>query len=149
MHFFSFVSANLHHYPAFWVGGYLASYLAFLPKSRHFCPKTGDSASFRTYIIFRWLISVFSTSIAQNQRTKQPALTLVITIMPFRRLTRNQFDSNVTWVRIPPSAPRAAPYGALLFIFAANYARVARWDSNSPCPALCVPPGKNAPEGHF
>jgi hypothetical protein len=22
--------------------GYLASYLAFLPKSRHFCPKTGD-----------------------------------------------------------------------------------------------------------
>ena len=54
--------------------------------------------------------------------------------------TRNQFDSNVTWVRIPPSAPRAAPCGVLLIIFAANYARVARWDSNSPCPALCVPP---------
>ncbi len=61
------------------------------------------------------------------------------------RLTRNQFDSNVTWVRIPPSAPRAAPCGALLFIFATNYARVARWDSNSPCPALCVPPGCNSP----
>ena len=59
--------------------------------------------------------------------------------------TRNQFDSNVTWVRIPPSAPRAAPCGALLFIFATNYARVARWDSNSPCPALCVPPGCNSP----
>ena len=28
--------------------------------------------------------------------------------------TRNQFDSNVTWVRIPPSAPKAAPCGALL-----------------------------------
>lgn len=54
--------------------------------------------------------------------------------------TRNQFDSNVTWVRIPPSAPKAAPCGVLLFIFTANYARVARWDSNSPCPALCVPP---------
>ena len=94
MHFFSFVFANLHHYPAFWGRAYLASYLAFLPKSRHFCPKTGDSASFRTYIIFRWLISVFSTSIAQNQRTKQPALTLVITIMPFRRLTRNRFVLN-------------------------------------------------------
>ena len=25
----------------------------------------------------------------------------------------------------------------------------ATWDSNSPCPALCVPPGKNAPVGHF
>ena len=59
--------------------------------------------------------------------------------------TRNQFDSNVTWVRIPPSASRAAPCGALLFIFATNYARVARWDSNSPCPALCVPPGCNSP----
>lgn len=59
--------------------------------------------------------------------------------------TRNQFDSNVTWVRIPPSAPRAAPCGALLFIFVANFARAARWDSNSPCPALCVPPGCNSP----
>ena len=59
--------------------------------------------------------------------------------------TRNQFNSNVTWVRIPPSAPRAAPCGVLSFIFAANYVRAARWDSNSPCPALCVPPGCNSP----
>ena len=61
------------------------------------------------------------------------------------RLTRNQFDSNVTWVRIPPSAPKTAPCGVLLFIFAANHARAARWDSNSPRPALCVPPGCNSP----
>ena len=47
--------------------------------------------------------------------------------------------------RIPPSAPKTAPCGVLLFIFAANYARVARWDSNSPRPALCVPPGCNSP----
>ena len=60
-------------------------------------------------------------------------------------LTRNQFGSNATWVRIPPSAPKAAPCGVLLFIFAANYARAARWDSNSPRPALCVPPGCNSP----
>ena len=59
--------------------------------------------------------------------------------------TRNQFGSNATWVRIPPSAPRVAPYGVLLFIFATNYARAARWDPNSPCPALCVPPGCNSP----
>ena len=125
--------------------GYLASYLAFLPKSRHFCPKTGDFSSFRTYIVFCWFISAFSTSIAQNQRTNQPVSALVITILPFQRLTRNQFNSNVTWVRIPPSAPRAAPCGVLSFIFAANYVRAARWDSNSPCPALCVPPGCNSP----
>ena len=60
-------------------------------------------------------------------------------------MTRNQFGSNATWVRIPPSAPKTAPCGVLSFIFAANYARVARWDSNSPCPALCVPPGCNSP----
>ena len=60
-------------------------------------------------------------------------------------LTRKPLAFTGTWVRIPPSAPKAAPYGALLFIFAANYARVARWDSNSPCPALCVPPGCNSP----
>jgi hypothetical protein len=124
---------------------YLASYLAFFPKSRHFCPKTGDFACFRTYIVFRWFISAFSTNIAQNQRTSQPVSALVITTMPFQRLTRNQFGSNATWVRIPPSAPKTAPCGVLLIIFAANYARAARWDSNSPCPALCVPPGCNSP----
>ena len=37
--------------------------------------------------------------------------------------TRNQFGSNATWVRIPPSAPKATPCGVLLFIFATNYAR--------------------------
>ena len=47
--------------------------------------------------------------------------------------------------KIRASAPKAAPCGVLLIIFAANYARVARWDSNSPCPALCVPPGCNSP----
>lgn len=45
--------------------------------------------------------------------------------------TRNQFGSNATWVRIPPSAPKAAPCGALLFIFAANYARA--WENPTVC----------------
>ena len=72
-------------------------------------------------------------------------LRLISTKSHKREMTRNQFDSNVTWVRIPPSAPKTAPCGVLLFIFAANYARATRWDSNSPCPALCVPPGCNSP----
>jgi hypothetical protein len=125
---------------------YLASYLAFFPKSRHFCLKTGVFTYFRTYIVFHWLISVFTTNIAQNQRTNQPALTPIAAITPFQRLTRNALgQETVAWVRLPPSAPKAAPCGVLLFIFAANYARDARWDSNSPCPALCVPPGCNSP----
>lgn len=63
-----------------------------------------------------------------------------------RGSTRNALgQETVAWVRLPPSAPKAAPCGVLLFIFAANYARAARWDSNSPCPALCVPPGCNSP----
>ena len=58
--------------------------------------------------------------------------------------TRNQFDSNVAWVRLPPSAPKAAPCGVLFSVFIASFAR---WDSNSPCPALCVPPGCKNPVG--
>ena len=138
------MSANLHHYPAFGQG--LSCILSCIsPKKSPFLLQNGRFSSFRTYIIFWFPGSISATSIVQNQRTNQPVSALVITILPFQRLTRNQFDSNVTWVRIPPSAPKAAPCGALLFIFAANYARVARWDSNSPCPALCVPPGCNSP----
>ena len=74
--------------------GYLASYLAFLPKSRHFCPKTSDFASFRTYIVFCLFSRIFSPHIAQNQRTNQPVSALVITILPFQRLTRNRFVLN-------------------------------------------------------
>jgi hypothetical protein len=74
---------------SFWDRGYLASYLAFLQKSRHFCPKTGDFASFRTYIVFCLFSRILSPHIAQNQRTNQPASALVITILPFQGLTRN------------------------------------------------------------
>jgi len=43
----------------FWGRAHLASYLAFFPKSRHFCPKTGDFASFRTYIVFLLVYQCF------------------------------------------------------------------------------------------
>lgn len=55
--------------------------------------------------------------------------------------TRNQFDSNVTWVRIPPSAPKAAPCGVLLFIFAANYARGCKVGFEQPAPGALRPAG--------
>ena len=35
--------------------------------------------------------------------------------------------------------------GCCLLFLRQNFARAARWDSNSPCPALCVPPGCNSP----
>lgn len=38
--------------------------------------------------------------------------------------TRNALgQETVAWVRLPPSAPKAAPCGVLPFIFATNYAR--------------------------
>ena len=55
--------------------------------------------------------------------------------------TRNQFGSNATWVRIPPSAPKTAPCGVLLFIFAANYARAARVGFEQPVPRALRPAG--------
>ena len=59
--------------------------------------------------------------------------------------TRNALgQETVAWVRLPPSAPKAAPCGVLFSVFIASFAR---WDSNSPCPALCVPPGCNNPVG--
>ena len=86
--------------------GYLASYLAFLPKSRHFCPKTGNFASFRTYIIFWFPGGISATSIVQNQRTSQPALTLVAAITPFQRLTRNAIGRETgARVRLPDAPP--------------------------------------------
>ena len=72
-----------------YLASYLASYLAFFPKSRHFCPKTSNFAYFRTYIVFWFPGSISATSIVQNQRTNQPVSALVITTMPFQRLTRN------------------------------------------------------------
>ena len=44
-------------------------------------------------------------------------------------------------VRILPVAPRAAPYGCCSFCFARILRGSKRRDSNSPCPALCVPRG--------
>ena len=55
--------------------------------------------------------------------------------------TRNQFGSNATWVRIPPSAPRAAPCGVLLFIFAANYAKGCKVGFEQPVPGALRPAG--------
>ena len=117
-------------------------FLSFFPKIRHF--ETGSNydvltlkmTSFFNIFRRRWV-----ESSSDNFRFF-PTNTVSFDIY---QKTRNQFDSNVTWVRIPPSAPKVAPCGVLLFIFAANYARAARWDSNSPCPALCVPPGCNSP----
>lgn len=117
-------------------------FLSFFPKIRHF--ETGSNCNVLTlkrtsfFNIFRRR-SVESSS--DNFRFF-PTNTVSCDIY---QKTRNQFGSNATWVRIPPSAPKTAPCGVLSFIFAANYARAARWDSNSPCPALCVPPGCNSP----
>lgn len=68
-----------------------------------------------------------------------------ITKQPLTYKTRNALgQETVAWVRLPPSAPKAAPCGVLFSVFIASFAR---WDSNSPCPALCVPPCCNNPVG--
>ena len=40
-------------------------------------------------------------------------------------------------------------WGAALFVLHGFYGAVKEGDSNSPCPALCVPRGRNAPVGRF
>ena len=52
-------------------------------------------------------------------------------------------------VRILPVAPRAAPYECCSFCFLRILWGSKRRDSNSSCPALCVPRGRNVPVGRF
>ena len=40
-------------------------------------------------------------------------------------------------------------WGAALFVMHGFYGAVKEGDSNSPCPALCIPRGRNAPVGRF
>ena len=55
--------------------------------------------------------------------------------------TRNQFDSNVTWVRIPPSAPKTAPCGALSFYFCGKLCKGCKVGFEQPAPGALRPAG--------
>jgi len=57
--FFSFVSANLHHYPAFWAGVILHLILHFSQKVAIFAPKRAFPLFFVPTLFFTGL-SVFS-----------------------------------------------------------------------------------------
>ena len=48
----------------------------------------------------------------------------------------------------PPGRTKSSTlWGAALFVLHGFYGAVKEGDSNSPCPALCVPRGRNAPGG--
>ena len=50
----------------------------------------------------------------------------------------------------PPGRTKSSTlWGAALFVLHGFYGAVKERDSNSPCPALCVPRGRNAPVGRF
>ena len=63
--------------------------------------------------------------------------------------TRNQFDSNVTWVRIPPSAPEAAPCGVLPFCFCRKLWKGCKVGFEQPVPGALRPAGQKCPGGAF
>lgn len=53
--------------------------------------------------------------------------------------TRNQFGSNATWVRIPPSAPEAAPCRVLLFYFYSKLCKGCKAGFEQPVPGALRP----------
>lgn len=55
--------------------------------------------------------------------------------------TRNQFGSNATWVRIPPSAPEAAPCGVLPFCFCRKLWKGCKVGFEQPVPGALRPAG--------
>ena len=72
-----------------------------------------------------FLVLVVTVQSQQNLRFSVCLCRLVVVLRPGR-----------PEVRILPVAPRAAPYGVLLFLFCADFmGRYKRRDSNSPCPA--------------
>ena len=59
-------------------------------------------------------------------------------------LTRKARGSNS-----PGRTKSSTLWGAALFVLHGFYGAVKDGNSNSPCPALCVPRGRNAPVGRF
>ena len=62
-------------------------------------------------------------------------------------LTRNQFGSNATWVRIPPSAPKAAPCGVLPFCFCRKLWKGCKVGFEQPVPGALRPAGLQQSRG--
>ena len=116
-------------------------FLSFFPKNRHF--EMGSNCDVLTL-----KRTSFSTFFVVGRSNHLPTTSAFFRQIPSVAIYTKKLEINLTAMSRgfdPPSAPRAVPCGVLLFIFVANYARVARWDSNSPCPALCVPRGCNSP----
>ena len=94
-------------------------------------------SSFFVYVVLRALVTLCMVLQIFNQNYENVflcALVLVLCMVP-----------SILQMELKIELPTTLEIIILLFIFAANYARAARRDSNNPRPALCVPPGCNSP----
>ena len=117
------------------------SVLAFWPPFDHYCAITYQNAEKACCDNQQWAFSRFGLNCAEPinftfQRRSIP---------PCRSSpTRKARGSN------PPGRTKSSTlWGAALFVLHGFYGAVKEGDSNSPCPALCVPRGRNAPVGTF
>ena len=117
------------------------SVLAFWPPFDHYCAITYQNAEKACCDNQQWAFSRFGLNCAEPinftfQRRSIP---------PCRSSpTRKARGSN------PPGRTKSSTlWGAALFVLHGFYGAVKEGDSNSPCPALCVPRGRNAPVGRF
>ena len=73
----------------------------------------------------------------------------IVLVWKLDRFARNRYDSARYKTQLLYCTKSSTLWGAALFVLHGFYGAVKEGDSNSPCPALCVPRGRNAPVGRF
>ena len=116
-------------------------FLSFFPKNRHF--EMGSNCDVLTL-----KRTSFSTFFVVGRSNHLPTTSAFFRQIPSVSIYTKKLEINLAAMPRGFESHRLRQKqhlaGCCFFIFTANYARAARRDSNSPCPALCVPPGCNS-----
>ena len=112
-------------------------FLSFFPKNRHF--EMGSNCDVLTL-----KRTSFSTFFVVGRSNHLPTTSAFFRQIPsvsiYTKKTRNQFGSNATWVRIPPSAPKTAPCGCCLY-FCGKLCKGCKAEFEQPVPRALRPAG--------
>ena len=73
----------------------------------------------------------------------------IVLVWKLDRFARNRYDSARYKTQLLYCTKSSTLWGAALFVLHGILWSSKRADSNSPCPALCVPRGRNASVGRF
>jgi len=150
LHFFAFFLIRVRKtalLSGFWGRAYLASYLAFLPKSRHFCPKTGDSASFRTYIVFLLVYQCFLHKHRPKSADKPACISL-----GYHHIAFSKINSKSIWQQChvgsnPTVCAKSSTLRGAAFYFCGKLCKGCKVGFEQPVPGALRPAGLQQSRG--